>query len=127
LESRRIRKLDVHNRLKINKAQNGMAIAIYKGASDVPAAGKFRSAHKKAGTRQEHPPRAALIKGDRPGEPAIGTVEKPPAVICWEASDQHGNTKRHSFEWRFVHLVHHSCALCPDGRIMRWRDSYYLS
>ena len=33
-------------------------------------------------------------------------MEKLPALICWEASDQHGNTKRHSRpEWRFVCLA----------------------
>ena len=26
-------------------------------------------------------------------EPAIGTVEQLPAMICWEASDQHGKRK----------------------------------
>jgi hypothetical protein len=51
-----------------------------------------------ADTRQEHPP----TKRPRKGETGQGSLRearwrKPPAMICWEASDQHGKAKRHSF------------------------------
>jgi hypothetical protein len=48
---------------------------------------------KKQASGKSIRPRAAHQREDRPEEPAIGTVQKAPAMICWEASDQHGKRK----------------------------------
>ena len=69
-----------------------------ESASDVPAAGEIRPAHKRADTRQEHPPTKRPRKGET-GQDSLREARwrQPPAMICWEASDQHGKAKRHSF------------------------------
>ena len=52
---------------------------------------------KKQASGKSNPPRAALKKG-KTGRMSLRQVRwtKPPAMICWEASDQHGKAKRHS-------------------------------
>ena len=60
-----------------------------------------------ADARQEHPPTKRPRKGET-GRESLRKARwrKPPAMICWEASDQHGNAKRHSLKgWRFVRLA----------------------
>jgi hypothetical protein len=52
-----------------------------------------------------HPARATAKRSGKPaGKPEEGAVEKPPAAICWEASDQRRDAKRHLKKWRFVRL-----------------------
>ena len=43
--------------------------------------------------------------GNRLGKSVEGAVEITTAAICWEASDQRRDTKRHLKEWRFVRSV----------------------
>jgi len=80
-----------------------------EGASDVPAAGR------KSGqpTKQQMPGKSNRQRsGPQKGETGRGSLrkarwKKPPAMICWEASDQHGKAKRHpSGGWRFARLGH---------------------
>ena len=49
-----------------------------------------------AGTRQEHPPTKRPRKGET-GQDSLREARwiEAPAMICWEASDQHVKAKRH--------------------------------
>jgi hypothetical protein len=57
---------------------------------------------------------AALKKG-KTGRGSLRQARgKTPAMICWEASDQHGNAKRRSVsEWRFVRRSPSALVLFP--------------
>jgi len=77
-----------------------MSIAIYEGASDVPAAGEYP-----ARPQNKAPGKSSLQRRGRPAEVACTSqVEITTGHNCWEASDQRRDTKRHSKKWRFVLL-----------------------
>ena len=86
--------------LKAKGGKNGTGIAIMRVPVMYRLLENIRPDRKRAGTRQEQPPkkrqtgRGAWI---RRGGQTTGRN-------CWEASDQRRDAKRHSKEWRFVRL-----------------------